>query len=241
MLVSVYLYGICFKVRTDHKPLEVIYSKTHNPIARIVRCVLIRLKNYDFTVEYLPGPENIADTLSRLFPVKRESSVNEADQYVRFIAENAARIAVPIQEIEEASACDVELSLARNAVQSGKLKELPKEYRNVGNEITVWGKLVYRGARLVIPNVLRTRVLDLAHEGQRGVVKRKQRIRSKVWWPGVDNAVEWRCKLIVLWLSVSLAKAKKYEKDGVSESALTRPCCRFVGSNARGRISVCSR
>ena len=74
-----------------------------------MRCVLIRLQNYDFTVEYLPGTENIADTLSRLIPIKRESSVNGADQYVRFIAENAARIVVPIQEIEEASACDVEL------------------------------------------------------------------------------------------------------------------------------------
>ncbi|CAB3981067.1 Hypothetical predicted protein [Paramuricea clavata] len=149
---------------TDHKPLEVIYSKTHKPSARIERWVL-RLQNYDFTVEYLPGPENIADTLSRLIPVKLESSVNVADQYVRFIAENAAPIAVPIQEIEEVSACDVELSLVRNAVQSGKLKELPRDYRNVGNELTVLGKLVLRGARLVIPNALQARVLDLAHEG----------------------------------------------------------------------------
>jgi hypothetical protein len=144
-----------------------------------VRCVLIRLQNYDFTVEYLPGTENIADTLSRLIPIKRESSVNGADQYVRFIAENAARIVVPIQEIEEASACDVELSLVRNAMQSGKLKELPKDYRNVANELTVLGKLVLRGARLVIPTSLRARVLDLAHEGHWGVAKNnKQRIRT---------------------------------------------------------------
>jgi hypothetical protein len=145
----------------------IIYSKTHKPSARIERWVL-RLQNYDFTVEYLPGPENIADTSSRLIPIKLESSVNVADQYVRFIAENAAPIAVPIQEIEEASACDVELCLVRNAVQSGKLKELPKYYRNVGNELMVLGKLVLRGARLVIPNVLRARVLDLAHEGHQG-------------------------------------------------------------------------
>ena len=140
----VYLYGIRFKVLTDHKPLEVIYSKVHKPSSRIERWVL-RLQNYDFIVEYLPGPENIADTLSRLIPVELDTSINVADHYIRFIAD-----AVQIQEIERACACDGELSLVRNAVQGGKLKELPEPYRNVCNELTVLGKLVLRGPRLVI-------------------------------------------------------------------------------------------
>ena len=60
---------------------------------------MLRLQNYDFTAEYLPGPENIADTLSRLIPVELDTSINVADQYIRFIAENAAPHAVPIQEV----------------------------------------------------------------------------------------------------------------------------------------------
>lgn len=190
----VYLYGIHFKVLTDHKPLEVIYSKTHKPSARIERWVL-RLQNYDFTVQYLPGPENIADTLSRLIPVKPELTVNVADEYVRFVAENAAPNAISIQEIEEKSAEDDVLSVVREAIQSGDLKKLAKDYRTVGNELTVLGKLVLRGARLVIPKVLQNCVLDLAHEGHQGIVKTKQRIRSKVWWPGVDREVERRCNV----------------------------------------------
>ena len=72
----VYLYGIRFKVLTDQKPLEVIYSKVqHKPSARIERWVL-RLQNNDFTVVYLPGPENIADTLSRLIPVELDTSMD---------------------------------------------------------------------------------------------------------------------------------------------------------------------
>ena len=37
-----------------------------------------------------------------------------------------------------------------------------------------------RGMRIVIPVSLRKRVLELAHEGHQGIVKTKDRLRSKV-------------------------------------------------------------
>ena len=85
--------------------------------------------------------------------------------YIRFIAENAAPKATPVQEIEKESAVDKELSAIREVIQSGKLHQLPREYRNISGELTVLGKLVLRGSRIVIPQVLRERVLHLAHEG----------------------------------------------------------------------------
>ena len=56
------------------------------------------------------------------------------------------------------------------------------------------GKLVLRGTRLLIPKRLRERVLELAHEGHQGLVKTKQRLRTKVCWAGIDKQVENRCK-----------------------------------------------
>lgn len=90
-------------------PSEVIYSKAHKPSARIERWVL-RLQPYDFTVEYLPEPKNIADTLSRLIQVQPNSKPDVTDQYSRFIAENTAPRAIPIQEIEKECATDQELT-----------------------------------------------------------------------------------------------------------------------------------
>ena len=64
----------------------------------------------------------------------------------------------------------------------------------VRNELTYIGQVILRGTRIVIPNILRKRVLELAHEGHQGVVKMKERLRSKVWWPGVDKDAERKCR-----------------------------------------------
>ena len=60
-----YLYGVDFTLLTDHKPLEVIYSSNSRNSARIERWVL-QLQPYKFHVQYIPGRQNIADSLSRL-------------------------------------------------------------------------------------------------------------------------------------------------------------------------------
>ena len=62
------------------------------------------------------------------------------------------------------------------------------------NELSSIGHLVLRGTRIVVPKVLRDHVLDLAHEGHPGIVSMKSRLRSKVWWPGIDKAIKGFCK-----------------------------------------------
>ena len=86
-----YLYGTKFHLITDHKPLEVLYSKKSNPPPRIKRWVL-RMQEFDYTVKYKPGSENIADALSRLIcrDHKQERRIeNVAEEYVRFVAQTA--------------------------------------------------------------------------------------------------------------------------------------------------------
>ena len=63
----------------------------------------------------------------------------------------------------------------------------------VRNELTFIGQVILRGTRIVIPKVLRQRVVELAHEGHQRIVKMKERLRSKVWWPGVDKDAERKC------------------------------------------------
>ena len=47
---------------------------------------------------------------------------------------------------------------------------------------------------MVVPSKLRARVIELGHEGHQGTAKMKQRLRKKVWWPGIDRKAETFCK-----------------------------------------------
>ena len=79
-----YIYGLRFELVTDHKPLEIIYSRTSKPSARIERWVL-RLQPYDFKVRYTPGTTNIADALSRM-PVDSAD-----DEFTTLLTEESVR------------------------------------------------------------------------------------------------------------------------------------------------------
>ena len=194
----VYLYGIEFELYTDHKPLETIYSSRSKPCARIERWIL-RLQPYKFKVKYLPGELNIADPLSRLLSTNRQAESSSAhevsDEFVRFVAVTATPQAMTTREIEEASSEDREFLELRQHIKDGNWKgDKHKRYIPVCSELCVIGKLILRGTRIVIPSKLRPRVLSLAHEGHPGIVSMKQRLRSKVWWPGIDREAEKFCR-----------------------------------------------
>ncbi|XP_061195212.1 uncharacterized protein K02A2.6-like [Saccostrea echinata] len=191
----VYLYGTEFELLTDHKPLECIYSPKSKVCARIERWVL-RMQPYTFKVRYIPGPRNIADTLSRL--VKNDpaqKSLDLEDAYVRFVAKEATPMAMTTREIERASESDPELCSVRQCLVTQQWHRMEfKQYLPVRAELCSIGKLVLRGTRIVIPLQLRDQVLELAHEGHPGIVAMKSLLRSKVWWPGLDKSVEKFCK-----------------------------------------------
>ena len=112
------------------------------------------------------------------------------------VALSAVPIALKIQEIESTSAEDEHLQAVQSCLISGNWEKAPKPYVRVRSELTYIGQVILRGIRIVIyiPNILRKRVLELTHEGRQGVVKMKERLRSKVWWPGVDKDAQRKCR-----------------------------------------------
>jgi len=76
-----------------------------------------------------------------------------------------------------------------------KVKKDPvlKEYNNVFEQLTVSNDgLILRMHQIVIPKSLCSSLVDIAHEGHLGIVKTKQLMRFKFWFPRLDSLVEAR-------------------------------------------------
>ena len=102
--------------------------------------------------------------------------------------------ALKIKEIERVSAQDSECQAVRNCLIEGYWDNAPKSYLPVRNELTFIGHVILRGTRIAIPQALCKRVVSLALERHQGVVKTKERLRTKVWWLVMDCDAERRCE-----------------------------------------------
>ena len=92
-----YLYGKPFEMETDHCPLEYIFKPkaSGKPAPARVERWLLRLQEYNFTVIYRPGPQNLADALSRLPNNNLRSNMEScADRYVHYLAEQLTPVGV---------------------------------------------------------------------------------------------------------------------------------------------------
>ena len=78
----------------------------------------------------------------------------------------------------------------KSCMEKGDWTRDLKRYELIEGELWVIGELLMRGNRIIIPVNLRDQVLELAHEGHPGMSAMKMRLRSKVWWVGVDKDCE---------------------------------------------------
>lgn len=207
----IYVYGAPFTLITDHKPLVYIFTNPKSkPPARLERWSL-RLQPYNFTIRYAPGKTNPADYMSRHpLPNQPQRERNIAEEYVSLLTVSAIPNAMTLTEVEEATLKDATLQKLAEIIRSQQwqpilqmdatissdksqidVKDL-KAFHKVHHELTVStnNNIILRGWRIVMPASLRPQALQLAHEGHQGLVKTKQLLREKVWFPRIDQEAE---------------------------------------------------
>lgn len=76
----------------------------------------------------------------------------------------------------------------REALTSGDWTNVPAQYKTLGikEQLSLYGHLILRGDRIVIPTALQKRVTEIAHLGHQGATAMKLHLRSRLWFPGKD-------------------------------------------------------
>ena len=226
-----YLYGSSFRVVTDHKPLVPLFNRPNSkPPLRIERWIL-KLQEYEFELVYKKGKLNPAYYMSRHPLPTTKSSDHEdkmTEEFVNMITQNAVPKTLTIDDIREATVKDEVLQQCMVAIETGDWyhfrtqaseKELAESLFKVRDGLTVntTEGIILRDHRIVIPSSLRQQIVNIAHEGHQGVVKCKQLLREKVWFPGIDKIVE---KTVKDCLACQVSVAEKQVNEPLQMSDL---------------------
>ena len=199
---QIYLIGHRFRIVVDNRAVQLIYGNTKSkPPPRIERWGL-RLSAFDYEIVHRPGVSNMADYYSRSPGGAGHSEYLEelrTEQHISMVTQACLPPAMTIEEVAEATSQDPELQeLRKHIVNATKPPKSLKAYRRMLHELSVTTEgIILRDTRIVIPESLRTRTVELAHGGHQGIVKTKRLIRSRVWFHGIDDMVERHVKLCV--------------------------------------------
>ena len=127
-----------------------------------------------------------------------------AEHYMNALASVATPMALTVDEVKRETAKDATLQVVIKLVQTNKWHDIAHyrdtevsyecllSFSKVRDTLTVNenADLLMRDNQIEIPNTLQKRVVELVHEGHQGMSKTKALIRTKVWFPGIDAAVE---------------------------------------------------
>ena len=193
-----YLYGRTFELVTDNKPLSHIFSPA-KPVpvmtaARLQRWALA-LMAYDFSITCKKTTENqAADALSRC-----DAQSSAADTFDIYNVQEVV-VAPPISKsaVHDAAKADVLMQKLIDYTINGwpskdKLNVELTNYHRFKDQFTIHEHLLYRGARLVIPEILQHDLLDSLHEGHIGKAAMKSIARQSIWWKSIDKDIEVKC------------------------------------------------
>ena len=204
---KLYLYGTQFRMYCDHKPIVTLLNNPNSIVPLRIEKMTLSLQGYTFDLQHVQGKDNIADYPSRHPIGNSADNSEEIEQYINYVAEHACPNAISIEDVREETRKDPALQIVAELVRNNswyKLEQLHKypeirehlhkilPYKNVKNQLTINADsdLLLKLNRIVIPETLENVVMQLAHIGHLGITKTKSLLRTKVYFPNIDDKIE---------------------------------------------------
>lgn len=181
-----YLLGVHFTLQTDHRPLLTIFGE-HKGIplmaaARMQRWAFI-LSGFNYTIEYIKGSLNYADSLSRIGQHETTEHKGESNyiNYIDFVNVLQLNFSTAAKYTQR----DSILSKLMDCIHNGTVEQLKGDefnsFRLKSSELTVESGCILWGYRTVIPSKSQGNVLEELHKSHFGIVITKSLARSFVY------------------------------------------------------------
>jgi transposase InsO family protein len=190
-----YLSGIKFTLYTDYRALQFIFKGAFRINKRAISRAeswALRLQHFNFDIKYIPGKDNIADPLSRLYEGSDKAFEEESRLFICNI--DSWQQVVSLSQIAVDTKEDPELQSVMQAIESGDWNDVLPKYRAMRPELSVIDGVIYKDYLVVIPKSLTEKVLEYAHKGHPGEVTMKRLLRERVWWPGMASDIHDKIK-----------------------------------------------